>query len=102
MEGITESASAFLRLVSGWLSDRLGRRRTLVLAGCSTSVAAKAPFLLATVWPVVLAARLGDRIGTGIRTAPRDALIADSTLPEAWVVLSGCIERSIRRERWSA
>lgn len=83
VEGITESASAFLKLASGWLSDRLGRRKTLVLAGYSTSVAAKAVYLVATAWPVVLVARVGDRIGKGIRTAPRDALIADSTPPES-------------------
>ena len=83
VEGVTESVSAFLKLGSGWLSDRLGRRKTLVLTGYSTSVAAKALYLLATAWPVVLAARLGDRMGKGIRTAPRDALIADSTPPES-------------------
>ena len=83
IEGIVESASAFLRLVSGAVSDRLGRRRILVGAGYSTSVVAKALYLVAASWPVVLLARLGDRVGKGIRTAPRDALIADSTPPEA-------------------
>jgi MFS family permease len=83
IEGIVESASALLRLVSGAISDRLGRRRLLVGIGYTTSVAAKALYLVAASWPVVLLARLGDRVGKGIRTAPRDALIADSTPPEA-------------------
>ena len=83
IEGIVESASAILRLVSGAISDRFGRRRLLVGTGYSTSVVAKALYLVAATWPVVLLARLGDRVGKGIRTAPRDALIADSTPPEA-------------------
>lgn len=83
VEGITESSSAFLKLASGWVSDRIRRRKALVLTGYSTSVAAKTLYLLASAWPVVLAARLGDRVGKGIRTAPRDALIADSTPPES-------------------
>jgi len=83
IEGIVESASAILRLVSGAISDRFGRRRLLVGTGYSTSVVAKALYLVAAAWPVVLLARLGDRVGKGIRTAPRDALIADSTPPEA-------------------
>ena len=83
IEGIVESASALLRLVSGAISDRLGRRRLLVGTGYSTSVVAKALYLVAASWPAVLLARLGDRVGKGIRTAPRDALIADSTPPEA-------------------
>src|SRR5450759_1502448 len=79
VEGVTESASAFLKLGSGWLSDRLGRRKTLVLTGYSTSVAAKALYLLATAWPVVLAARCESPCRSGHPAAPRDALIADST-----------------------
>jgi MFS family permease len=79
VEGIAESAGALLRLASGALSDRLGRRRLLVGSGYAISTLAKGLYLVAMTWPVVLLARLGDRIGKGIRTAPRDALIADST-----------------------
>jgi MFS family permease len=79
IEGIAESVASLLRLVSGALSDRVGRRKLLVGVGYGSSVVGKALFLLATTWPIVLLARLGDRIGKGIRTAPRDALITDST-----------------------
>jgi len=83
VEGIAESVAAVLKLASGAVSDRFGRRKPLVTAGYSTSVVAKALYLAASTWPVVLLARVGDRIGKGIRTAPRDALIADSTPPES-------------------
>jgi MFS family permease len=83
VEGLAESIAAFVKLGSGTLSDRIGRRTVLVATGYGTSVAAKALYLVATAWPVVLVARVGDRIGKGIRTAPRDALIADSTEPNA-------------------
>jgi MFS family permease len=83
VEGVAESVAAFVKLGSGALSDRIGRRTVLVGAGYSASVAAKALYVVATAWPVVLVARVGDRIGKGIRTAPRDALIADSTAPES-------------------
>jgi MFS family permease len=82
IEGVAESTASTLKLVSGALSDRMSRRRLLVGIGYSTSVAAKALYLVATVWPVVLLGRVGDRLGKGIRTSPRDALIADSTAPE--------------------
>lgn len=83
IEGTAEAVAAIVKLGSGSLSDRLGRRKRLVGIGYGTSVAAKALYLVAASWPVVLAARVGDRLGKGIRTAPRDALIADSTPPEA-------------------
>jgi len=83
VEGLAESVAAFVKLASGTLSDRIGRRTVLVGTGYGASVAAKALYLAATAWPVVLIARVGDRIGKGIRTAPRDALIADSIAPEA-------------------
>jgi MFS family permease len=83
VEGIAESVAAFVKLASGAISDRIGRRTILVGAGYGTSVVAKALYLVAISWPIVLVARVGDRIGKGIRTAPRDALIADSIAPEA-------------------
>ncbi|MGZ6273433.1 MAG: MFS transporter, partial [Candidatus Limnocylindrales bacterium] len=82
IEGVAESTASLLKLISGALSDRLSRRRLLVGIGYGTSVAAKGLYLVATVWPVVLLGRVGDRFGKGIRTSPRDALIADSTAPE--------------------
>ena len=82
IEGVAESTASILKLVSGALSDRLSRRRLLVGIGYGTSVVAKALYLGAVAWPVVLLGRVGDRLGKGIRTSPRDALIADSTAPE--------------------
>ena len=82
IEGVAESTASVLKLISGALSDRLGRRRLLVGIGYGTSVAAKMLYLVATAWPVVLIGRVGDRFGKGIRTSPRDALITDSTDPE--------------------
>ena len=82
IEGVAESTASVLKLISGALSDRLSRRRLLVGIGYSTSVVAKVLYLAAVAWPVVLIGRVGDRFGKGIRTSPRDALIADSTAPE--------------------
>ncbi len=79
IEGLAESATSVLRAGSGWLSDRLRARKLLVLMGYSLSTAGKALLAVAYVWPVVLLARTADRAGKGIRTAPRDALIADAT-----------------------
>ena len=79
IEGIAESTAGLLKLVSGSISDRIRRRKLLVGLGYSASVVGKALYLFATSWPIVLLARLGDRFGKGVRTSPRDALIADST-----------------------
>jgi MFS family permease len=81
IEGVAASAAGLLQLVSGRVSDRLQRRKLLVGAGYGASVVGKALFLVAGSWPIVLLARLGDRLGKGVRTAPRDALIGDSTDP---------------------
>jgi MFS family permease len=79
IEGAAESTASLLKVVSGTLSDRLGRRKSLAVAGYAISTFAKPFLLLVSSWPGVLAVRLGDRVGKGIRTAPRDALLADST-----------------------
>lgn len=78
IESLAEATASFMKVFSGWLSDRLGRRRPLVLAGYSLSNLAKPFFALAGSWQAVLALRVTDRLGKGVRTAPRDALIADS------------------------
>ncbi|MFC1988760.1 MFS transporter [Chloroflexota bacterium] len=77
--GLSEGADSIFRIFSGWLSDKIGKRKSLAVLGYSISTLAK-PFLyLANAWGVVLAVRFTDRIGKGIRTSSRDALIADST-----------------------
>lgn len=82
IEGTADSAASIFKLVSGWLSDRVGRRKPLAVSGYALSSLVK-PFLyLATTWTGVLAVRFGDRLGKGLRTAPRDALVADSVMPE--------------------
>jgi MFS family permease len=78
IEGVAQTTAAVLKIVSGWFSDRLGRRKWLTVAGYTLSTLAKPGFYWATSWLSVLALRFADRAGKGIRTAPRDALIADS------------------------
>jgi MFS family permease len=76
--GLSESADAIFRIFSGWLSDRVGKRKPLAVWGYSLSTIAKPFMYLATSWGAVLAIKLSDRVGKGIRTSPRDALVADS------------------------
>jgi MFS family permease len=78
IEGIAETTASLLKVFSGWLSDRLAQRKWLTVAGYALSTVAK-PFLyFATTWGWVLGVRFADRVGKGVRTAPRDALVADS------------------------
>lgn len=78
IEGIAEATASLLKGFSGWLSDTLGNRKGLAVFGYSLSSLAK-PFLYGALsWQGALAVRFVDRVGKGIRTAPRDALIADS------------------------
>ena len=82
IEGIAESTATLLKLVSGYLSDRLGKKKALALWGYGFSNLTKPLLYFADTWGLVLAVRFLDRVGKGIRTAPRDALIADITPPE--------------------
>lgn len=79
IDGIAEAAASITKVFSGWLSDKLGRRKPLILVGYGLAALSKPLFPLASGALPVLAARFADRIGKGIRGAPRDALIADST-----------------------
>ncbi|MFA6349322.1 MAG: MFS transporter [Candidatus Omnitrophota bacterium] len=78
IEGIAESASSLLKIFSGYFSDKLKKRKFLTIIGYSSSVVGKYFVYLALSWPYFLAGRVADRFGKGIRTAPRDALIAES------------------------
>ena len=82
IEGIAEATASILKLFSGWLSDKMGGRKWLAVAGYGLSAAIKPLFYFANTWELVAAVRWADRIGKGIRTAPRDALVADSVTPE--------------------
>ena len=76
--GISESADSFFRIASGWFSDKIGKRKLLAVLGYGFSALAKPFMLLANSWGAVAGIRFGDRVGKGVRTASRDALIADS------------------------
>jgi len=76
--GLSDSADSLFRIVSGWFSDKIGKRKLLTTLGYSISTVAKPFMLLANSWGAVIGVRLGDRIGKGVRTSSRDALIADS------------------------
>jgi len=82
IEGIADSTASFLKVGSGWLSDRLGRRKGLIVGGYALSTLAK-PFLaLVTSGAQVLSIRFADRVGKGIRASPRDAALADAVAEE--------------------
>ncbi|MEZ4645781.1 MAG: MFS transporter [Chloroflexota bacterium] len=78
MKGWQKAPRSLLKIFSGWFSDKLGQRKSLAVIGYGISTVTK-PFLyIVSSWGGVLAVRFGDRVGKGVRTAPRDALLADS------------------------
>jgi MFS family permease len=81
VEGVAETTASLLKLASGWVSDRLGKRKAVVLVGYGLSSATRPLMALALAPWHVLAVRFLDRVGKGLRGAPRDAILADSTHP---------------------
>jgi MFS family permease len=82
IEGAADGLASILKYFAGSLSDRMPRRKPLVVAGYALAAASRALIAVAGRWPAVLTARLIDRTGKGIRSAPRDAIIADVTPAE--------------------
>jgi MFS family permease len=78
IEGIAESLASLLKVYSGYLSDRFQKKKALAFAGYAVSLACKLVLLIAGSWAWVLFARVLDRFGKGIRTAPRDVLVSES------------------------
>lgn len=79
IEGVADASGALLKLVSGAWADRTGRAKPFVFAGYALSAAVKPLIGFATAWPAVLGVRFTDRLGKGLRSAPRDAIVAAST-----------------------
>jgi sugar phosphate permease len=82
IDGVAETTASLVKIVSGNLSDRLGKRKQLAVLGYGMSALTKPLFYFANSWGWVLGIRFTDRVGKGIRTAPRDSLIAGSISPE--------------------
>lgn len=82
IDGINQGASAIVRIAAGWAADRTGHPKRIALAGYGLSMLARIGFLFAGGFWTIAAIVTGDRIGKGIRTAPRDALISVSAQPE--------------------
>jgi len=78
IEGLAESSASLLKLYSGWLSDRLGQRKPLAIAGYGLGALSKLGMAASLNWGMLLGARLLDRLGKGLRAAPRDALIVEA------------------------
>jgi MFS family permease len=82
IEGVAEAANSILKIVSGWLADRSGTPKRFVLAGYGLSSLIRPLIAIVTAWPQVLALRFGDRLGKGIRTSPRDVMLARLAPPD--------------------
>jgi len=79
IEGLAVGTASIVSGISGWISDRIRRRKPVAFVGYALTAVSRPMMSLAMIWPVVLSARFADRFGKGIRTAPRDALLAESS-----------------------
>jgi MFS family permease len=79
IEGAAESTASLLKVFSGYFSDKIGQRKPFTIFGYSASGLGKLFLYISTNWVGILAGRIIDRFGKGVRTAPRDALIAESS-----------------------
>lgn len=82
VEGVAETTASIVKIVSGRRTDTSGRRKPLIVGGYATSGVARPLIGFASVWPMVVVLRFLDRVGKGLRTAPRDALIVDVVAPQ--------------------
>ena len=82
VEGVAEATASVTKMLSGWWSDRARKRKPIVVLGYSIAAVARPLVAFAASWMHVLAIRFADRVGKGIRTSPRDALVADLVPPE--------------------
>ena len=82
IEGLAEATASILKLFSGWFSDKMGGRKWIAVSGYTISALSKPFFYIASSWELIAGVRWSDRVGKGVRTAPRDALVADSVTPE--------------------
>jgi len=94
IEGVAESTAAVLKVVSGWWTDKVKRRKPFIFAGYGIAGAVRPMIAFVGSWPFVVLIRFVDRVGKGIRTAPRDALIADVT-PEEHLGAAYGVHRSL-------
>ena len=82
IEGVADSTASLMRMASGWLSDVWGKRKGLLIAGYGLSALSKPLLFFASSWGAVMGVRFADRVGKGVRTSPRDALLAGSVRAE--------------------
>ncbi len=78
IEGFSDAVASFLKIFSGWFSDKVGKRKPIAIFGYGISVIIRPLYIFASSFPQILALRVTDRIGKGIREAPRDALLSES------------------------